>query len=116
MDVEISCVHRCFCDGRGEHEAGDFTRPFPFQVWTAKNPSPCHHAPKQEYNNTTGKFVYNSNNVAQLDLVISEAKRAGLRIICALGNNWEQFGYDVITLFADDARHTTCLSVASGTT
>ena len=37
--------------------------------------------------------MYYDKNVQQLDLVIREAKRAGIRIICALGNNWEAFGY-----------------------
>lgn len=46
----------------------------------------------QEYNRSIGRLVFYDSHVQQLDLVIREAKRVGIRIICALTNNWEAFG------------------------
>ena len=90
----------CFADGRGEYERDGngnpvtFTRPFPFQVVFSlyQDQHSTHACDQQEWDRTQGKFVYRDENIRQLDLVISEAKRVGIRIICALGNNFEQFG------------------------
>ncbi len=38
-------------------------------------------------------MIRNETNIRQLDLVLNEARLAGIRIICAMCNNWEQFGY-----------------------
>ncbi len=47
----------------------------------------------QEYNKSSGLMIRRDANIRQLDLVLDEARRVGIRVICALCNNWEQFGY-----------------------
>ena len=40
-----------------------------------------------------GRFIYREENLQHLDLVLDEARKVGIRIICALCNNWQEFGY-----------------------
>jgi endo-1,4-beta-mannosidase len=65
---------------------------------------------------SSGKFVYRKENLKHLDVVLDEARKIGIRIICGLCNNWEQFGYAVTYVKKYRQHHNNIYTAASVTT